>query len=131
MDEKGNNHWKEVKKETVPAGKSLLTTFSSLEKGEWVRVKVDQSTMATVCFNYTTKDNRTNDDNNLFKGLASVEAVKLTGGLLYGLGNNQRTLGIVSQQHKDGNITINGYYELTDSLQLVHKDAPKNVTIHS
>ena len=90
-----------------------------------VRVKVDQSTMATVCFNYTTKDNRTNDDNNLFKGLASVEAVKLTGGLLYGLGNNQRTLGIVSQQHKDGNITINGYYELTDSLQLVHKDAPK------
>lgn len=125
MDEKGNNHWKEVKKETVPAGKSLLTTFSSLEKGEWVRVKVDQSTMATVCFNYTTKDNRTNDDNNLFKGLASVEAVKLTGGLLYGLGNNQRTLGIVSQQHKDGNITINGYYELTDSLQLVHKDAPK------
>lgn len=125
MDKKGNNHWKEVKKETVPAGKSLLTTFSSLEKGEWVRVKVDQSTMATVCFNYTTKDNRTNDDNNLFKGLASVEAVKLTGGLLYGLGNNQRTLGIVSQQHKDGNITINGYYELTDSLQLVHKDAPK------
>lgn len=57
--------------------------------------------------------------------MASVEAVKLTGGLLYGLGNNQRTLGIVSQQHKDGNITINGYYELTDSLQLVHKDAPK------
>lgn len=125
MDEKGNNHWKEVKKETVPAGRSLLTTFSSLEKGEWVRVKVDQSTIATVCFNYTTKDNRTNDDNNLFKGLASVEAVKSTGGLLYGLGNNQRTLGIVSQQHKDGNITINGYYELTDSLQLVHKDAPK------
>ena len=125
MDEKGNNHWKEVKKETVPAGRSLLTTFSSLEKGEWVRVKVDQSTIATVCFNYTTKDNRTNDDNNLFKGLASVEAVKSTGGLLYGLGNNQRTLGIVSQQHKDGNITINGYYELTDSLQLVHKDTPK------
>ena len=122
MDEKGNNHWKKVKKETVPAGRSLLTTFSSLEKGEWVRVKVDQSTIATVCFNYTTKDNRTNDDNNLFKGLASVEAVKSIGGLLYGLGNNQRALGIVSQQHKDGNITINGYYELTDSLQLVHKD---------
>lgn len=125
IDERGNNHWRELKKEIVPSGKSVLTTFSSLEKGEWIRVKVDHFTTATVSFNYTTKDNRKNDSNNLFKGLTSIEANNSIGGLLYGLGNNQRTLGVVSQQHKDGNVTINGYYELNDSLQLVHKDDAK------
>ena len=121
-DKKGNNSWCPFKEVTVPAEESTFITFSSSEKGEWIRVKTDQPTTASVSFAYTSKEHRTTEYNELFKGLASVKANSSLGGLMYGLGNNQRTLGLVSRKYKNGEATANGYYELNDSLQLIHKE---------
>lgn len=123
VDVKGNNNWKELKETTVEAGKSALVTFSTIEKGEWIRVKTDRETIASASFNYTDVDKReTQSVNSMFKGLASIKSQQALGGLLYGLGNNQRRLGIVSQKYAEGKLRNNGYYELTDSLLLIRKE---------
>ena len=56
IDEAGKNEWKTLKSVTVNAGKSVSVPFASTEKGEWIRVKTDKNTLATVSFNYTTAD---------------------------------------------------------------------------
>lgn len=123
VDVKGNNNWKELKETTVEAGESALVTFSTIEKGEWIRVKTDRETIASASFNYTDVDKReTQSVNSMFKGLASIKSQQALGGLLYGLGNNQRRLGIVSQKYVEGKLRNNGYYELTDSLLLIRKE---------
>lgn len=124
VDEKGDNTWSKLREIEILPEKSTFITFSTQEKGEWVRVKTDQTIVATVSFNYSAKDQRTVDD-HLFKGLAPIQSNSSLGGLLYGLGNNQRHLGVVSQQHKNGEVSMNGYYELTDSLQLIRKEDSK------
>lgn len=126
VDVKGNNNWKELKETTVEAGESALVTFSTIEKGEWIRVKTDRETIASASFNYTDVDKReTQSVNSMFKGLASIKSQQALGGLLYGLGNNQRRLGIVSQKYAEGKLRNNGYYELTDSLLLIRKEDPQ------
>ena len=58
IDEAGNNEWKTLKSVTVNAGKATSVPFLSTERGEWIRVKTDKNTMATVSFNYTSPDIR-------------------------------------------------------------------------
>lgn len=124
VDLNGNNTWTVLKKVNVEAVGNAFVTFSTLEKGEWIRVKTNAETVATVSFNYTDKDTRSTKSNPLFKGLASVHSSHFSGGLLYGLGNNQRTLGLVAQNYKKERTENYGYYELTDSLQLIRKENP-------
>ena len=112
-DVNGNGAWTEVKSISVPAGKSRYYAFTDQERGEWVRVSVDKSTQATVSFNYTSEDKRTETSAPMFKGLASVGNREAKGGLLYGLGNDRRSLGL---------LTDAGYYEMHDKLELVKAD---------
>ncbi|MEI3117689.1 MAG: hypothetical protein V8T12_01265 [Parabacteroides johnsonii] len=58
IDEAGNNEWKTLKCVTVNAGKPVSVPFASTERGEWIRVKTDKNTLATVSFNYTSADPR-------------------------------------------------------------------------
>lgn len=126
VDVKGNNNWEELKEMTVKAGEAAFITFSTIEQGEWIRVKTDRETIATASFNYTGIDKREiQPGNSIFKGMASIKNEQSLGGLLYGLGNNQRILGIVSQEYTNGKLQNNGYYELTDSLLLIKKEDSK------
>lgn len=122
VDESGNNEWKTLKSVTVAAGKAVLVPFSAMEKGEWVRVKTNQNTVATVSFNYSSLDNRLSSPDPIYKGLASVALTTTTGGLLYGLGDNRRALGLLAQTTIDGNVSETGYYEMGDKLELVRKE---------
>lgn len=124
-DEKGNGEWKEIKKIKVGPGKSAITDFHSSDKGEWVRVKTDKPTIATVSFNYTTTDKRGQEYDQIFTGLSSVENNNLVSGLLYSLGDNRRALGLVAQSIVNGKIINNGYYEMGDSFKLERKEDPK------
>ena len=112
-DVNGNGTWSEIKTIQVPAGKSQYYAFTDQEQGEWIRVSVDKSTQATVSFSYTSDDKRTETSASMFRGLATVGSRDAKGGLLYGLGNDKRSLGL---------LTDAGYYEMHDKLEFVKVD---------
>ena len=125
VDEAGDGHWKALKSISVSAGKAAFVPFNAEDKGEWIRVKADQDTWATVSFNYASTDNRPTAPASIYKGLATVDKSTITGGLLYGLGDNRRALGLLANTTTDGKVTETGYYEMGDRLELVKKNDAK------
>lgn len=122
VDETGHNEWKTLKSVTVNPGKATNVFFASSDKGEWIRVKADKNTLATASFSYTTSEDRPTEPNEMYKGLASVTETHLTGGLLYGLGDDRRALGLLAHTMTDGKLQETGYYEMGDKLELVRKE---------
>lgn len=122
IDEKGNNDWKVLKSVSVAPGKAACTLFAAQDKGEWIRVKADKNTTATVTFTYTASDARPSKAAGMYAGLVSVKEDNLIGGLLYGLGNNRRALGVLATQVKNGKVEETGYYEMGEKLDLVRKE---------
>lgn len=126
VDEAGNNNWKALKSVTVSPGKAASVPFAQEEKGEWVRVKADKNTLATVSFSYTTPDNRPATSDAIYNGLTTVSSTESMGGIPYGLGDNRRALGLLANTtSSDGKVTETGYYEMGDKLELIRKDDPK------
>ncbi len=121
-DEKGDNKWKKLKSVTIAAGTSLNVPFGDNEKGEWVRVSADKASRITVHFSYAMKEVRTNIPDRMFAGLSDVSEGETSAGLLWGLGNNRRKLGVLSGTANDKAFTENGYYELDSLMNLVKKD---------
>ena len=122
VDAKGNNEWKTLKSIRLPAGKSAYIPFDKDEKGEWIRVKTEHNTCATLSFNYTTEDRRSMQPSSIFKGLARIGAISDVGGLLYGLGDDRRALGIAANKYDGNKADAAGYYEMSDEFKLVKKD---------
>jgi hypothetical protein len=122
VDENGDNNWKTQKSVTIKAGESANVPFMANEKGEWIRVKADQASKATVHFSYAQKDNRSNTSDVLFAGLANVSETETSAGLLWGLGNNRRKLGLLAGTASDNAFTESGYYELDSLMNLVKKE---------
>ncbi len=124
-DTNGKGNWKSLRSVDVGAGQSVGITFTASEQGEWIRVKSNQATTATVNFNYSDTSRFQTTHDVQFDGLTRVNASTYSGGLLYGLGNNRRALGILAGQFTNGNYTENGYYELDSAMHLVKKADPK------
>lgn len=122
LDEKGDNNWALLKKISVKAGESANLPFIAAEKGEWVRVRVDQATKATVQFSYAQKDNRSTASEVMFAGLSNVSETETSAGLLWGLGKNRRKLGVLAETASDHGVTESGYYELDSLMNLVKKE---------
>jgi hypothetical protein len=122
VDEKGNGKWKILQSVSVNANGSINILFTGEQKGEWIRVKAEQGSKATVHFSYAQKDNRTTNADAMFAGLANVSETHASGGLLWGLGNNRRKLGLLAGTASDNVFTENGYYELDSLMNLVKKD---------
>src|SRR5690606_21607276 len=57
----------------------------------------------------------------IFDGLRSISQSSYNGGLLYGLGDNRRALGLAATTRVNGQSQPTGYYELDEHLQLVKK----------
>lgn len=132
VDEKGNNKWKELMSIGVESGKTVCVIFPMQDKGEWIRVRVDKNTTVTVSFTYTSSDTRSLQSAGMYAGLVPVTENNLTGGLLYGLGDNRRALGVLACRVVDGKPEEIGYYEMGDKLELVRKeDAAMVDTIRS
>jgi hypothetical protein len=120
VDEKGNNIWKTLKTVNVISNQSAFCPFIATEKGEWVRVIADKATKATVHFSYSQKDKRmVSPTDSLFAGLSAVCESNSQTGLLWGLGNNRRKLGVLAGTVSDRNFTETGYYELDSAMNLV------------
>lgn len=122
VDKTGNQTWNELLTVTMGSGETRFIEFDRDEKGEWIRIKVNSPTTATVTFNYTGEEKRKPSPANMFEGLAKVEDDASFGGLLYGLGDNRRVLGISAVNVENGKETPTGYYELDEKLNLVKKE---------
>ena len=125
VDKKGNNTWTKLKTIPVRSGESVDVPFKSGEQGEWVRVSPDQATIATVHFDYAAKDDRGTRSDPIFSGLADVNETGSSAGLLWGLGNNRRKLGVLAGTATNTGFTGNGYYELDSLMNLEKKEDPK------
>jgi hypothetical protein len=112
----GNNTWKALRQEEIAPGESKLVAFGKKEQGEWVRVSVNRETTASLVFVYADREKRKAAPDKIFEGIASIAEDKSVGGLLYGLGDNHRTLGILSGTN---------YYEADDQMNIVEKNAPE------
>ena len=119
IDEKGNNTWKSIKSLKLNADVAVNVPFT--EKGEWIRVKTDQATNATVHFSYSQKDKRTVNSDPIFTGLTKVSEQTSNAGLLWDLGDNRRQMGILAGTVSDKDFTETGYYELDALMNLVKK----------
>lgn len=124
-DNTGNNNFTALKTVEVAPESSRFIEFAENEQGEWIRVSVNSATNATVSFNYTDVDERQTSPAQMFKGIAEVKETDVLGGLLYGLGNDRRALGISAVRFENGLETETGYYELDEKLNLVAKSDPE------
>ncbi len=121
MDQTGDGNWEVLKKVKLNPGESKQIAFSDDEKGEWVRVISSENAQVTVQFTYTDEDRRADSPGEIFRGLLEVGEDEQTGGLLYGLGNDKRALGISARyQGEDA-----GYYELNKKMVLEKKTDPQ------
>jgi hypothetical protein len=118
-DKKGDGNWKVINKTTVDAGSVAMEEFNSGDEGEWIRVTTDNNTVSTVHFSYTSKDNRPVKADSIFSGISLLKEKNSIGGLLYGLGNNRRALGISTWDFKNANKENTRYYELDAQMNLV------------
>lgn len=122
VDKTGNQNWQEIKTVVLKAGASANIEFAPEETGEWIRVRAKSNTLTTVSFNYSDTDERLNQPATMFNGLADVKEASVMGGLLYGLGDNRRALGVSAKTFEKGLESETGYYELDDAFNLVPKE---------
>ncbi|HKZ37481.1 MAG TPA: hypothetical protein VJ184_07530, partial [Chryseolinea sp.] len=122
VDRDGNGTWQSVKTVHTEPGQSQRVIFSEKEKGEWIRVTVDKLTKSTVHFSYTDVSRFDQAFSPLFENVVHIGDTVYSGGLLYGLGNNRRALGILTGTIADNKFTESGYYELDGNMNLVKKE---------
>ena len=128
VDRKGTGTWESLRTVSAAPGSTSLIEFTNGETGEWIRVKTSGATRATVSFNYSDVEERSAAPNSIFTGLQAADETQAIGGLLYGLGNDRRALGLAAEKFEEGQKTSVGYYELDQSLNLVPKEDPEMET---
>ena len=124
-DAEGNDRWQELQRVTIAPGASQHVVFDAGERGEWIRLTPDQSTMATATFCYSEPEERTSAPDPIFAGLSPADASATTGGLLYGLGNDRRALGLLATTSEGDATSETGYYEMGEQLTLTRKEDPQ------
>ncbi|MEQ9441722.1 MAG: hypothetical protein RIG62_21965 [Cyclobacteriaceae bacterium] len=122
VDTNGNGHWKSFRTIEMAGGDAERLVFPSDLPGEWVRVVANDEANVTAQFYYGDKDDRSVKPNHMFQGLAHVSESETTGGLLYSLGDNRRTMGIAACAYNGTEATDYTFYELDKNLQLAPKD---------
>ncbi|XOV92958.1 MAG: hypothetical protein ACFHWX_22510 [Bacteroidota bacterium] len=121
VDVEGNGSWEELKKVSVPESGSVNTSFEVEDVGEWIRLKSNRTVTATVHFYYAEEDDRSTKPSEIFNGLSGVDEAITTGGLLWGLGDDRRALGIAATSFDGSKAGPYNYYELDEQLNLVPK----------
>ncbi len=124
LDRAGDGNWSKLKTLTLEAGEALTAPFDPAEKAEWIRVLTVHPATATVHFSYADEENRGTDPDRMFAGLARIGKEQAVSGLLWGLGDNRKALGVLAGTSTDDGFRETGYYELDSSMKLVPKENP-------
>lgn len=124
-DINGDGRWSKIRTITAAPGKTTEIMFPEQLRGEWIRVTSATAVQATAHFFFTGNDNRNTIAAPIFSGLSLVNTATSRGGLLYGLGDDRRALGVAAVNWQQGTAVPAGYYELNASMQLVKKEDPQ------
>lgn len=128
VDKTGNGSWVVLKPLKVGPKSAAKATFSTGDSGEWVRIKASRATNASAHFSYISDDERTIAADPIFSGLSHVTAAGTSGGLLYGLGDNRRALGIAAMDYTGVKPSETGYYELDGNMKMTRRDDAKTLS---
>ena len=121
IDKLGDGNWHELKQLTVAAQSTERFAFAKDVRAEWIRAKTDLGSTISMLFNFRTPDRRDHSADAMFAGLENTGSKNRSGGLMYGLGDDRKALGI-SARDKEGNSI--GYYELDSAMNLELKSDP-------
>ena len=122
IDPNGKDNWKKIRSVDVKAGKSASISFLPSEAGEWIKVKSNKKTTATVHFNYTDDTRFVLGADKIFEGISPIAGNDYSAGLLYALGDKRRKLGILAGDFAKGKYNEVGYYELDSAMHLTRKE---------
>lgn len=117
VDVQGNGEWTVLRTENIEPKSSSFIAFAPEEKGEWIRVSVDKSCIVSATFAFAMNEKRSSTSDAIFKGVAQVDEKPDSEGLLYCLGDNRRSLGILAKTSVGEK-----YYELSGDMKLEGKD---------
>ncbi|GAA4410744.1 hypothetical protein GCM10023187_35720 [Nibrella viscosa] len=124
VDKTGTGTWSPLQTATVGAKQVQQIAFAANTPGEWIRIKTNRPANVSAHFSYAANDTRSTQTSPMFTGLSNVGSPKTVAGMLYGLGDNRRALGLAAMTYNGSQPTDVGYYELNDALQLVRKEDP-------
>jgi len=116
VDKSGDGTWESISSMELIAGSSTRIDFD--QEGEWVRFRADREAPLTAIFTYSAQDRRDNQPKELFTGLEAANSPVTSEGLLYGLGDDRRSLGILANYQGQPA----GYYELDGAMNLLLKE---------
>lgn len=123
-DVQGRGEWNLMRKVSVDPGRSVNVEFDGDQKGEWIRISPDVASSLTIHFWYTEPETRPASHEGIFKNISDVSDNGSVAGLLWGLGDNRRKLGLVAGIASDSSFAEGGYYELDSAMNLVRRDDP-------
>lgn len=105
VDKNGNNQWTTL--DTFTVEKSLIHQFPATQQGAWLRIKAGADAKAvSVHFNYSNKDNRSNENDALFDPIAKLGEQATTTGLIR---SNRKVLSLKNDL---GSFTLNAALEM-------------------
>ncbi len=114
VDKKGDGTWTTLRTEPVAAGESKFIPFEPQDEGIWIRATSSESIRADLTFVLAEAESRTTEPDAIFDGIVSVKGKADSQGLMYGLPDNRRALGLLAS-------TAEGeqYYELDGAMHLM------------
>jgi len=125
VDREGRGVWSHLKDVIVKPGEGKLVKFNSEETGEWIRVIPGAEAKTTVQFCFNDIENRPSSPDPMFRGLSGAFQENCLGGLMYGLGDEQCSLGISTASFTGYNTDQTGYYELNKDMKLIPVNKPE------
>ena len=121
VDKTGSGKWEFLETVELASNSDRMFEFPEKDRGEWIRVKPDKDVLTTISFNYSRIESREENPSQIFDGLAVADNTISLGGLLYGLGNERRSLGVSAVKFTEDRKEEIGYYELDEHLDLTPK----------
>ena len=118
VDISGTKNWEKAFEVTLDGMSVERIDFQDTLKAEWIRLVTNVTANLTGVFSYSDIDQRTTDADPIFQGIGAVEDGPVTGGLLYGLGDNRKVLGLSSYYKNEPA----AYYELDEAMNLELKE---------
>ena len=121
VDQQGDGRWSVWRTQEVAGDAAGVWVEIPAEvTAAWIRVKSDRALkQATAAFQYAGPDRRTTARDPMFDGLSTAHDAGSRGAFVITRGDNQRTLGVLAADLKDGRTTTGDAYELTADLRLV------------
>lgn len=116
VDVQGNGQWTVLCSKSIDPKSSSLVTFTPKDKGEWIRISTDKTSVISATFVFAMNEKRTISSAAIFEGITRVNEKPVSEGTLYCLGDNRRCLGILARTSEGEK-----YYELSGDMKLENK----------